>query len=1005
MRKKQGQTKYKEYNRRKSSESLLAGKSANLDDLSNTDVKKLLHELRVHQTELEAQNEELRKAQLELQESRNKYAELYEFAPVGYFTLSEKGIILAVNLTGASLLGVERSNLIKRPFSQYVDKEHYEVFFSCKRKLLQTTSRHTCELRMLRKDRSKFYARLESKAIFDRSGNSGNIRVAILDITEEKRMEEMLLRAHGELEIKVRERTGELAKTKETLQSEFTGRRRAEKALVEKEEQYRNLFENVPIGLYRTTPDGSIIMANPRLIRMLGCSSFEELASHNLENSEGFGPSYPRSQFKELIEKEGEIRGLESVWTKRDGTVIFVRENARVARREDGRVLYYEGTVEDITEHKRVEEKLTTYAQQQAVIAKLGQHALVGEELTKLMDEATVLVAQICDVEYCKVLELLPEGNALLLRSGAGWKEGYVGYARVGSGLDSQAGYTLLCNEPVIVEDLRKEKRFTGPPLLHEHEVISGLSVIIQGKGRPFGVLGVHTTKERSFDQNDIHFVQAIANVLAEAIERKQAEERFRLVVESAPNGIVMVNERGEIVLVNSQTEKLFGYDRKELIGQSVEILVPERFSRKHSEYRKGFHDDPRARPIGAGRDLFALRKDGSEFPVEIGLSPIQTAEGVVILSSIVDITERKRAEEVQRDSEERLKAIMDNTTDAILVYDEHGQVITVNKQSERLFCGNDKKELKTIWGIIPPEDKASFSDTLKGVKEGNRLLDYDMEKILANGERIPVSVGLVYVADGGGSRFIETVRDIRERVALRNKLIELEKAQLIGRMAEGVAHHMGTPLASMLLRVQMLKEDILRVPEHEDLMEKLVSVERQVFYGQKVMQRLLRFAAKPEKEGLPDNVSSLLEEAAEMIKPLLKRQGIKLGLSLDENLTVLADANLLGLVFMDIMMNAVDAMPEGGKLSISVSKKIPEEQIEVVVSDTGTGISEDIIPFVFEPFFSTKPAGKGTGLGLSVAKRIIQDHGGEINLESTEGLGTIVWIRLPIHEEGKEVA
>jgi PAS domain S-box-containing protein len=841
--------------------------------------------------------------------------------------------------------------------------------------------------------------------MFDRSGNFTNIRVAVHDITKEKRMEEMLLRSYADLEIRVRERTADLEQAKQTLKSEFAERMRAEKALIEKEEQYRDLFENVPIGLYRTTLDGRIIMANPALIQMLGCSSFEELASHNLENSEGFGPNYPRSQFKELIEKEGEIRGLESVWTKRDETVIFVRENARVAREEDGRVLYYEGTVEDISNSKQAEEKLTRYARQQAVIAGLGQRALVGVELITLMDEAAELVAQNLEIEHCKILELLPEGNALLLRSGVGWKEGYVGFARVGSGLESQAGYTLSCNEPVIVEDLRKEKRFNGPPLLHEHKVISGLSVVIHGKKRPFGVLGAHTTKKRNFDQHEVHFVQAIANVLAEAIERKQAEERFRLVVESAPNGIVMADQRGKIVLVNIQTERLFGYKREELIGQSVEILVPERFRTKHSEYRMGFHDDPRARPMGAGRDLFALRKDGGEFPVEIALTPIHAEEGLIVLSSIVDITQRKRAEKFQREGEERLRAIMDNATDAILVYDEHGRIITVNKESERLFSGNGERVLKTIWDIIPPEYRTHFSDSLKNVKEGDRLLDHDMEKILANGEKIPVSVGLVHVADAGGSRFIETIRDIRERIALRNKLIELEKAQLIGRMAEGVAHHMGTPLASMLLRVQMLKEDILRVPEHEDLMEKLVSIEKQVFYGQKVMQRLLRFAAKPEKEGVPDDISSILEEAVEMMRPLLRRQAINLELSLDENLNALADSNLLGLVFMDVMMNAVDAMPEGGKLSISASKRAPEGQIAVIISDTGTGISKDVLPFVFEPFFSTKPSGKGTGLGLSVAKRIIQDHGGRVNLESTEGLGTTVCIWLPMHEEGKEVA
>ena len=127
--------------------------------------------------------------------------------------------------------------------------------------------------------------------------------------------------------------------------------------------------------------------------------------------------------------------------------------------------------------------------------------------------------------------------------------------------------------------------------------------------------------------------------------DRARLEKRFRQVVESAPNGIVVVNARGWIILVNAQTEKMFGYRRDELIGKSMEVLVPVRMRATHPAYRNTFFEAPSARPMGAGRDLFGLRKDGTEFPIEIGLNPIDTDEGVMVLSAIVDITERKRAD------------------------------------------------------------------------------------------------------------------------------------------------------------------------------------------------------------------------------------------------------------------------------------------------------------------------------------------------------------------------
>lgn len=469
---------------------------------------------------------------------------------------------------------------------------------------------------------------------------------------------------------------------------------------------------------------------------------------------------------------------------------------------------------------------------------------------------------------------------------------------------------------------------------------------------------------------------ERVAELESSVIERKRVEEQFHLAVESAPNGVVVVNHRGEIILVSSRAERMFGYNREELIGQQVEILVPERFRSRHSEYRVAFYANPQPRLIGKGRDLFALRKDGSEFPVEIGLNLIQTEEGLAVLSAIADITERNRVEEVVRESEERLQAIINNTSDAILVYDEQGRVITINKEAKRLFCDDVKNELKSIWDIIPQEDRVDFSDRLKSVKEGSRIADYDTEKILKSGKRIFVSVGLAYVNQKGG-RFVETIRDISERVILRNKIVEFEKAQLIGKIAEGIAHHLGTPLASMLLRVQMLKEDFLKMQEYANVVEMLDSVERQIFYSQKVLQRLLRFARKAEKERCLESVSSLIEEGVEIITPLIRKHGVQLELTLCKDTKILADSDLLQLVFSDIMMNAVDAMPEGGKLSIVASKNNTEDLVEIVISDTGIGIPKEVLPFIFEPFFTTKPAGKGTGLGLSVAKRIIHDHGG----------------------------
>jgi PAS domain S-box-containing protein len=181
----------------------------------------------------------------------------------------------------------------------------------------------------------------------------------------------------------------------------------------------------------------------------------------------------------------------------------------------------------DITQPKREQMELETRTRQQAVVAELGLRALANDGLQSLMDNEVASVARTLGVEYVKIVELLPGGEELLMRAGMGWEEGLVGSARESAGLGSQAGYTLLVNEPVIVEDLSTETRFNPPPLVQERGGVSGMTVVIPGREEPFGVLGAHSRSRRTFSEDDVNFLQAVANVLATAIERHETEKKF----------------------------------------------------------------------------------------------------------------------------------------------------------------------------------------------------------------------------------------------------------------------------------------------------------------------------------------------------------------------------------------------------------------------------------------------------------------------------------------------
>lgn len=321
----------------------------------------------------------------------------------------------------------------------------------------------------------------------------------------------------------------------------------------------------------------------------------------------------------------------------------------------------------ELDERRQVEEELRVRVEQQAVVAELGQRALAGIDLAALMEEAVERVAETLHVECSKVLELLPDGQALLLRAGVGWRAGLVGQATVSAGLESQAGYTLLSSEPAIVEDLSTETRFSGPPLLRDHGVVSGISVIIQGEGRPFGVMGAHTTSRRTFTQDDIHFLQAIANVLGHAVQRKRDEESLRESQERllkaqrvARMGFLDWNLRTNEIFLSDQVYRIYGLDptkpltTPDLVTQVVHLddleYVQENLELAVQGAREYDIDHRIVRPTGEIRWVHAhaeLARDDAGNPESL-------------LGTVLDITRRKLAEERQAHFQSLLTAISD---------------------------------------------------------------------------------------------------------------------------------------------------------------------------------------------------------------------------------------------------------------------------------------------------------------------------------------------------------
>ena len=308
-----------------------------------------------------------------------------------------------------------------------------------------------------------------------------------------------------------------------TINRDITERKRAEEELRETSRWIEHILESITDAFYAVDREWRLTYINERALRYMQVFkndndlTREELLGKNVweEFPEAVSTVF-YDKYHEAL-REQKVVDLEEYYPPND---VWLEVHAYPS--EEGLSFYWR----DITERKEAEKEIEARAHKQAIVAELGLRALANDDLQSLMDDAAALVARTLYVEYSKITELLPGGEELLLRAGTGLEEELVGSATEPAGLGSQAGYTLLVNEPVIVEDLSTETRFRPPPLVHERGAVSGMTVVIAGREEPFGVLGSHSKSRRTFSEDDANFLQAVANVLATAIESEEAEER-----------------------------------------------------------------------------------------------------------------------------------------------------------------------------------------------------------------------------------------------------------------------------------------------------------------------------------------------------------------------------------------------------------------------------------------------------------------------------------------------
>ena len=488
----------------------------------------------------------------------------------------------------------------------------------------------------------------------------------------------------------------------------------------------------------------------------------------------------------------------------------------------------------------------------------------------------------------------------------------------------------------------------------------------------------------------------------------------MRAVVDTAVDGVILINAEGVILMFNPACERLFGYAPFEVIGRNVKMLMPEPYQSGHDAFLRNYRETGERKIIGIGREVLGRRRNGVTFPMDLSVGEAEEDGQPIFVGIIRDLTERKAAETALREGAERLRAVVETAVDGVILIDARGRVQMFNPACERLF-GYSAGEVigENVRMLMPQPYRGEHDRYISNYNETGiaKIIGSGREVtgLRKDGSSFPMDLSVGEAKQEGESIFVGIIHDLTSRKRTEEQLVQAQKMETVGQLSGGIAHDFNNLLTVILGNAEALS---LRLKARADLSQLADTIVLAAERGAELTRGLLAFSRRQMLQPSVIDCNFLVESMRMLLRRTL-REDIILNIAASPTaIYALADPAQLESALLNLSLNAQDAMPDGGMLTFTTAEvtldanSFPRDAVQpgnyvvITVTDNGTGMPATVVERAFEPFFTTKDVGKGSGLGLSMVYGFARQSNGHVNIYSEPGLGTSIRLYLPLVNE-----